>query len=226
MFVESMLTRVWTALPCQVLSFNSAKQTIEAQPAINGRYRQQDGSFASIQMPRLVDIPVLWQGGGGATWTFPIAAGDECLVIFGSRCIDNWYTQGFVAPSGDTANPANDPAELRMHSLSDGFALVGLRNQSRKFASFDNATARLRTDDDSCFIEFDPVNKKVKITASGGINFNGVTIDSSGDVTAPGTVQGTTVTGTTQVVAGSGGTAVHLTTHTHPSNGQPPTPGT
>lgn len=219
-FVEAMLSRVWTALPGRISSFNPSKQTVEVQPAFNGQVMQTDGSFAALEMPLLVDIPVVFPGGGGATWTFPIKAGDECLVVFAARCIDNWYAQGYQPRTGPDANPANTPPDVRTHDLSDGFAIVGIRNQSRSFSSFDNSTARLRTDDDSCFIEFDPVNKKVNITASGGINFNGATIDSSGNVVSPGTV-----TGTTQVVAGSGGTAVHLTTHTHPGNGQPPTPG-
>ncbi len=230
--IEAVLADVWTALPCQVQAVTNSGNTIEAQPAINGLVSQLDGTFKSIQMPKLVDVPILWQGGGGATWTFPIAKGDECLVIFASKCIDQWWKGGFQIPTGilgadgNPMNPANNPPEYRMHNLSDGFALVGVRSKSRALASFNMTTARLRSDDNSCYLDFDPVNKKLTGVFSGGITLNNVTIDSSGNVVSPGTIQGTTVTGTTQVVAGSGGTAVHLTTHTHPSNGSPPTPGT
>lgn len=185
---EGMISRVWSALPGVIQAVTNNGNTVEVQPAINGRARQLDGTYKSIQMPKLVDVPICWQGGGGATWTFPIAVGDECLVVFASRCIDSWWQNGFVSPAGQLGangkpvNKLNDPTEFRMLNLSDGFAIVGVRSLKRAFASFDAATARLRTDDDTCYIEFDPVNKKVKIVAPGGITANGVTIDSGGNV--------------------------------------------
>jgi len=236
MAFESMISRVWTALPGVIQAVTNNGNTVEVQPAINGRVRQLDGTYKPIQMPKLVDVPICWQGGGGATWTFPIATGDECLVVFSARCIDSWWQNGFVGPpnvqdskgnyvgpkgaDGKAVNPLNDPPEFRMHNLSDGFAIIGVRSMSRAFDTFDTTTARLRTDDDSCYVEFDPVNKKVNIVAPGGISLNGVTIDTNSNLTSP-----ATITGQTQVVAKTGGSAVHLSTHGHPSNGQPPTPG-
>jgi len=216
MAFEAMISRVWTALPGVIQSVTNGGNTVEVQPAINGRIRQLDGTYKPIQMPKLVDVPICWQGGGGATWTFPIAVGDECLVVFASRCIDSWWQNGFAAPAGQKGadgkpvNVLNNPPEYRLHNLSDGFAIVGVRSKKRAFATFDTTTARLRTDDDSCYVEFDPINKKVKIVASGGVTINNVTFDSSGNVVSP-----QTITGQTQVVAGTGGSAVHLTTHTH-----------
>lgn len=216
MAFESMVARVWTALPGVIQAVTNNGNTVEVQPAINGRVRQTDGTYKPIQMPKLVDVPICWQGGGGATWTFPVTAGDECLVVFSSRCIDPWWLNGFVAPTGGKGadgkpvNVLNNPPEYRMHNLSDGFAIVGVRSKKRAFASFDASTARLRTDDDSCYVEFDPVGKKVNIVASGGVTINGVTIDTNSNVVSP-----ATITGQTQVVAGTGGSAVHLTSHTH-----------
>lgn len=213
---EAMISRVWTALPGVVQGVTNNGNTLEVQPAINGRVMQPDGTFKPIQMPKVVDVLIGWQGGGGATWTFPIAAGDECILMFSSRCIDSFWQNGFVAPAGQKGadgkpvNVLNSPPEFRMHNLSDGFAIVGVRSKKRAFTAFDANTARLRTDDDTCYIEFDPVHKKVNIVAPGGISLNGVTIDTSSNVVSP-----STITGQTQVVAGSGGSAVHLTTHTH-----------
>lgn len=216
MAFEAMIATKWSALPGVIQAVTNNGNTVEVQPAVNGRVLQTNGTYKPIQMPKLVDVPICWQGGGGATWTFPVTKGDECLLVFSSRCIDSWWQNGFVAPAGakgadgKPVNPANNPPEYRMHNLSDGFAIVGVRSKARAFASFDANTARLRTDDDSCYVEFDPVGKKVKIVASGGVTINNVTIDSSGNVVSP-----QTITGQTQVVAGSGGSAVHLTSHTH-----------
>lgn len=212
MAFEGMLSRVWCAMPGVIQAVTNNGNTVEVQPAINGRVRQLDGTFKSIQMPKLVDVPICWQGGGGATWTFPIALGDECLVVFASRCIDNFWKNGFVAPQGQVGadgkqvNTLNDPPEFRMLNLSDGFAIIGVRSKKRAFSSFDASTARLRTDDDSCYLEFDPTGKKLNGVFPGGITLNGVTIDSSGNVGSP-----AIITATTDVVGGG----KHLKTHVH-----------
>jgi hypothetical protein len=230
MAFEAMIATVWTGIPGIIQAVTNSGNTVEVQPAINGRILQLDGTYKFIQPPKLVDVPICWQGGGGATWTFPIAKGDECLVVFSSRNIDNWWQNGFSDPSGQIGadgrpiNLQNNPLDWQMHDISDGFAIVGLRSYKRRFTTFDATTARLRTDDDSCYVEFDPINKKVKIVASGGVTINNVTFDSSGNVVSP-----QTITGQTQVVAGTGGNAIHLTTHTHtdPQGGvvSAPTPG-
>lgn len=192
---ESLQARLWTALPCIVTKFDPEKMTVSAQPAINGSYRTVEGTMASIQMPVLLDCPVLWQGGGGVTLTFPIKPGNECLVILASRCIDGWYARGAVC----------DPPEFRMHNLSDGFALVGVRSLPHAF-EVDTVNAALTTDDGSTYFKLKPGSKTITITAPGGINLNGVTIDSSGNIGTTGTV-----TANTDVVGGG----KSLKTHTH-----------
>lgn len=218
--LSALQSRLWTALPGIVQSFDATKRTVSVQPTINGRVRQKDGSFQSITMPVLLDCPVLFQGGGGVTATFPIKKGDECLVHFSARCIDGWFAKGGV----------QDAPEFRMHNLSDGFALVGVRSLPRKI-NVDTTNACLISDDAATFVKLDPNGQTVAVTAPGGINLNSVTIDSSGNMVIPGNADcKKTVTGETQVVAGTGGTAVHLTTHQHPTaaTGSPsaPTPGT
>ena len=146
----------------------------------------------------------------GMTMVFDIAAEDEVLVVFSARCIDAWWAQGYAAlVGGATFNPKNNPPEFRMHNLSDGFAIPQARNLTRALA-VDPGVCRISTDDDSAYLEFNPTAKTMKAVFSGGITLNGVTIDSSGNLVSP-----ATVTGTTQVVAGSGGSAVHVSTHTH-----------
>jgi len=193
--MASLQARVWTALPGIVQSFDAAKMTCRVLPTINGRARNPDGTYRSVAMPTLLDCPVMFPGGGGATLTFPVKAGDECLVVFSSRCIDAWWSSG----------KALDPPEYRMHNLSDGFALVGVRSQPRAFA-VNTSKVELRSDDGATYVQLDPAGKVVKVTAPNGINLNGVTIDSSGNLNCP-----ATVTATTDVVGGG----KHLKTHTH-----------
>lgn len=168
---------IWTAIPGIVQSFDANKSTCSVQPSIKGRLRQPDGTVKSINMPVLLDCPVLWQGGGGCTLTFPVKQGDECLVILASRCIDSWWQLGGV----------QDQAELRMHNLSDGFALVGVRSLPRAF-SVSTSAVQLRTDDGAAYIEISPSTHKIHAQTSGDIE-----ADAGGSITA---VAGGTLTAT------------------------------
>lgn len=134
---------LWTALPCIVQYFDPAKLTLVAQPCIQSRKVDETGKVTLFKMPLLVDVPVVFPSGGGFILTFPVQANDECLVVFSSRCIDAWHQQGGVQP----------PAELRMHHLSDGFAIVGPKSIPRVPADISSTKVTLRSDDGETFIE-------------------------------------------------------------------------
>ncbi len=134
---------LWTAMPAVIQSFDSAAMTVVAQPTIQGQRRMPDGSTTPVVMPLCVDVPVIFPSGGGFTLTFPIAQGDECLLVFASRCIDAWWQLGDVQPALD----------LRMHDLSDGFALVGPRSQPRVIPSINLTSTQLRSDNGQTYVE-------------------------------------------------------------------------
>ena len=111
---------------------------------------------------------VVFPGGGGFALTFPVAAGDECLVVFASRCIDAWWQSGGVG----------EPMEPRMHDLSDGFALVGVRSQPHRLSpAVHTGNTQLRADDGSAYVEITPGGA---VTAVGP---SSVTVRSGGSIT-------------------------------------------
>ena len=201
MMVGAIQTRIWTALPGVVQSFNSSVMTCTVQPAVNGLTNNANGVQTAVQMPVLLDCPVLFPRGGGATMTFPVAAGDECLVVIASRCIDSWWAQGFQPGSIASPNPANNPLELRMHNLSDGFAIVGpfSKPAATTFTgalAFDTSNVCLRSNDGQVQVQLNPSMHTVNVSAPGGITLNGVSVDTSGNVITPGNVTvGTGATG-------------------------------
>ena len=136
------------ALPGTVVSFNAAAQTVVVQPAIteNERVRQGGGTVAPQPLPPLVDVPVLLPRAGGFTLTMPIQPGDECLVVFGDCCSDAWWQSG-------SANGPQNQFETRRHSLADGFAIVGIWNQTRVLSSYSTDSAQLRSDDGTVKID-------------------------------------------------------------------------
>lgn len=50
--------------------------------------------------------------------TFPISEGDECILLFSDREIENWFINGGVNPEGYP----------RMHALTDATAIFGIRS--------------------------------------------------------------------------------------------------
>jgi hypothetical protein len=212
--MEAWQTRIWTALPGVIKQFPAAsgigQMIADIQPTINGRVRTIEGTFQSIQMPVLLDCPILWQGGGGVTMTFPIKAGNECLVIFSSRCIDAWWQQGFIAGQAGVpvdGKQAMDPPDLRMHNLSDGFALVGVRSLPRSYTP-DNANASLQSDNGNYYIKLNPTTGAVNVLAS----FLTVTSDAaiSGGLTVGGGASGTFTTPTGQTVTVQDGIVTNI----------------
>jgi hypothetical protein len=157
-------------------------------------------------MPKVVDVPIMWQRGGGVTCTFPITPasaeddGDECLVVFSSRCIDAWWKNGYSPPAGGTGadgkpfNPANNPPVWRMANLSDGFAFFGPLSQPNALDPAPSTDSwQLRTDDGDQFVDFNPttgalsaVTTAVNLTSDGGIS-GGWTVGNgaSGTFTTP-----------------------------------------
>lgn len=118
-----------------VREFNYASQTVTAQIVYNQTYfkKDQDGTYKKVFLPypTLLDVPVIILGGGDARLTFPIRAGDQCLILFNDRDIDNWL-------AGSTTG---EVASSRLHSISDGIALIGLNNG---VTNYDTARAVLR----------------------------------------------------------------------------------
>jgi len=136
--IKSALLDVHTALPGIIISFDPDTRTATVQPAIQRVFLSpESGEQAPTNLPPCVDVPVYFPSGGGFELTFPVAAGDHCLLIFAERCIDSWFVAGQPAP----------PDDYRQHDLSDAFALVGVWPQGARPAVWMGG-AELRSDAD------------------------------------------------------------------------------
>ena len=112
-FFAGKQAAIWTAIPGIIQKFDAVALTCEIQPAIQGKNRKEDGTIELVNLPLLLDCPVVFPHAGGCSLTFPIKSRDECLVIFACRAIDLWWQSGGIQP----------PAEIRMHDLSVGFCI-------------------------------------------------------------------------------------------------------
>ena len=196
---ETTKNQIRVALPGIVQSFDPGSVTAVVQPAIRSVETDNDGNRVTKNYPLLVDVPVIFPRGGGCTLTFPVKAGDECLVIFADRCIDFWWQNGGV----------QEPVDDRVHDLSDAFCIVGPQSQAQKISGISTSAAQLRTDDGAAFVEVAAGhNVTVKTpgtltaNAEGGTTITSPTITLNGNVTINGNLS--------QGMGESGGTATML----------------
>ncbi|AXF77910.1 phage baseplate assembly protein V [Erwinia tracheiphila] len=193
---HALSSQLRVAMPGIIQSFDAETVTCTVQPAIKGVISDQNGSTQSVALPLLVDVPVVFPRGGGVTLTFPVATGDECLVVFADRCIDFWWQNGGVQESVDP----------RQHDLSDAFALPGPQSQKQKIGAISSSGAQLRSDDGLAYVEVaaghDITVKtpgKLSASAEGGAEITAPEIVLNGNVTINGNLS--------QGMGSSGGSA-------------------
>lgn len=111
-FKQDIFSTLNCHMPGIIQSFDPDACTATVQPV----FKRMLTNGTIVSRPVIVDCPVIFPGGGGGRLTFPVAAGDQCLIFYSDRRIDEWVTSG------------NEelPADPRMHDMSDGIVLVGL----------------------------------------------------------------------------------------------------
>ena len=147
--IRGELANLWTSLPCIVDSYDSNAVTVVVQPTIKIPVKKINGSVELVQLPLLMDVPVMFPCAGGFTITHPINVGDECFVSFASRNIDIWWQSGGV----------QNPFDTRKHDLSDGFAFFRPQSQANKIENISTTDLEIRNDANTCNIQFSPAGE-------------------------------------------------------------------
>lgn len=154
---------IFASLNChrlgKVESVDYALNTITA--SISSKWTKDDGTV--VDYPLLVDVPFMVLTGGAAHITLPIQKGDDCLLLFNDRDIDNWFVGNTTAPN-----------TRRLHSLADGLAIIGFRPKSNPVADLPRDCIMLRYG--SCFIKI--FTNKVELTDG----TNSIILTAGGDI--------------------------------------------
>lgn len=144
--LQALKREVMTELNChqvgRVISFDvntqKAKVEIQMQRVVYNQTQTAEGKLqyvpAVITYPVLGDVPVFVLSGGTGVMTFPIVAGDDCLVLFNDRDLDLWYVGGQISP----------PNSGRLHSLSDGLAIIGFRRALNPVSNYSSTDVEMR----------------------------------------------------------------------------------
>ncbi len=128
--VNKRLDSMHTALPGRIVRYDAALQQADVQPLVQVSYFDEAGDEIIESLPVVPNVPVLFPGAGSYRITFPVKAGatdgDTCVLMVSEVSLDRWLSQG----GNDT-----DPLDPRRFHLSDGFAVLGLRDFAHALAS-------------------------------------------------------------------------------------------
>lgn len=117
--------------PGIVVAFDAATMSAKVQPAIMKKF----ASLGLVKHAECIHVPVQFPSGGDLVLTFPVEPGDEGILIFGDRAIDNWWEKG----------GAQEPSEIRFHDPSDAMFVPGISSRPRAIQDFSSTAAELRT---------------------------------------------------------------------------------
>jgi hypothetical protein len=137
------------AIPGIIQSFDPVRQLAVVQVALRENVRTVvntttgQSSYKDVAIQPLKDVLVVIPRGGGYSFTLPLRAGDECLLVFGDMARDLWWVRGGV----------QNQFEKRRHDISDAFCIPGPWSNPRALANWSTTSAQLRSDDGTVVID-------------------------------------------------------------------------
>lgn len=192
---------IYTNIPAIVVGISKfeSEQVVDVQPCISRVYT--DGVV--IEPPVIRDAPVVFPSGGGGLMSFPIKAGDNVLVCFSMRSLDEW-----IEGSGSLATPQ----ATRYCSMNDAIAIPCLYTKSSNLTpnkddveiKFNDLSFKLELGGD---ISLANPSYSLKLKANGDVlHSSGAKITAAGDfVSATGISLNSHVHGGVQTGGGSTG---------------------
>lgn len=117
------LEDIHTMLPARIVEIDYKTRKVSVQPSIKKKKRDGDNDAKGLQdMAIIQNIPLIVPAIKLAIISLPIKVGDEVLVGFFERSVDNYLY-------GDGNTPV-DPKDYRRHDYNDAVAIVGLNTFS------------------------------------------------------------------------------------------------
>jgi len=135
--IRSVISGMHTCLPGKIESYDYTTQKANVLPLLRDVY----GDGQEINMPVIIDVPIIFPAIGSVGLTFPVSPGDGVLLVFAERSIDKWLSLGGVVT----------PDDPRRFDLSDAIAIVGLnpftetsQADNNDDVTLQNGTAKLK----------------------------------------------------------------------------------
>ena len=114
-WIAESADNIRASMPARVVSYDAATNRASVKPI--GTYTTPD--YQELEYPVIHNVPMQFPCGVGGTAgvTFPVKAGDGCIVIFADREIEQFLSGSFCD-------------DMRSHSMNDAYAIPGLYSQA------------------------------------------------------------------------------------------------
>lgn len=143
-FLDDMRRDIFLNLKChdvaKIIEVDVSKQTLKCsinykrtmmRPNTAKRSAKNRERFDYVprqeEYPVLIDVPFMVMRGGSAYLNIPVKVGQDVLVLYNDRCLDDWYV------SGQQSNLSSP----RLHSIADAVALVGISSMKDLIQGYD-----------------------------------------------------------------------------------------
>ena len=127
-YLASALSSVHTSLPGRVVKYDAGKHRATVQPSI--RMLMDNG--VQVELPELLDVPVIFPSSQFFDLDFPLDKGDGVLLVFQEQDISSWKD----------GKDMSTPATASRFSLDCAIAIPGC------FPSLEKGKARISVDKD------------------------------------------------------------------------------
>lgn len=200
--IDRRMASMRVCLPGLILAFDPAAQTVTAQPSIKMKITVDSPEY--MELPPILNVPLVipYAQGKGLLLTLPIQPGDECLLIFADRSIDNVAEHGGIQPSNIVSEEAT--ATPRAHHLTDAICIPGFISRPQAVPAYNTENIELRDRERTNYISLGPSGITITDgTATWTMSGGAVTLDAPAGLTETSQAAMTRTTPATQTITGS-----------------------
>ena len=185
--MQSSDNKVYT-LPARIVKYFPETQTANILVCAERVYGSIQDTIALQKRKIIEQIPVHLTSGGGWALSFPIKAGNTCLVTFSQVGYDHWFYNDLDLGGTLLGRPV--PHLRRSFNEDDGFVMVGFNTLPRVFNQVSATDSEWRNKEKTQLISLKEdgsieINSDVGVTINADVQINGNVIVSD-DVTASG----------------------------------------
>lgn len=109
---NSFMDGVHTCIPGSIQSFDPLTKKASVKPLVQKKFENETLSY-----PVITNVPVVFPGTKDVVLSFPLSAGDGCLILFSEVSLERYLS---------SAGEEVEPGETRKFALSDAVCLPGL----------------------------------------------------------------------------------------------------
>ena len=179
------INEINTSYPGKIVSFNPEEQTAVVQIAMEGYFQDQYTRNEKYTISPIIDVPVHFPKAGGFSITMPVTEGDDCLLVFAQRGIDQWLYEN--KQEIGLVEDAHGAGLQRMLDRTDALCFVGFSTIPAPITNFNPNDVELRNADSSQIISLKK-NKDISLVTTANVDIEAadVNITASGTMTLAG----------------------------------------